>query len=199
MTMPPIMAKPIGLSQADLRALFEYEPETGFLRWKERDRVMFNADKCWRTWNSRFAGAIAGTKKQSAGKQYIQVSLDGRVYPSHRLIWVFLHGSIDETLVIDHVNGVGTDNRLANLRLVAHSENQKNITMRRDNKTGVMGVRWEPDKRKWHAQISADRVRTFLGYFDSFEEAVAVRRLSEKQNGFHQFHGLSPELRAALV
>lgn len=191
------MARPISLSQAELCAVFDYEPDSGLLRWKAKSLLGGSSDVHAKSWNSARAGAVAGTKKLSPGKEYTQVSVKGRLYRAHRLIWVMVHGSIDETLVIDHINGDGRDNRLANLRLVEHAENQKNITMRRDNRTGVMGVQWNPEKRKWQAKITSDRVIVFLGYHDSFEDAVTARRLSEKQLGFHQYHGLSREQKTA--
>lgn len=191
------MARPITLSQAELCAMLEYEPDTGLLRWKAKSLRGGSSDARTLAWNTRLAGSVAGTRKLSPGKEYTQVSLQGRFYHAHRLIWVMLHGSIDDTLVIDHINGVGRDNRLVNLRLVEHSENQQNITMRRDNKTGVMGVRWNPEKRKWEAKITSRRVVTFLGYYDLFEDAVAARRAAQKQYGFHRNHGRARELRAA--
>lgn len=193
------MARPISLSQADLCAMLEYEPDTGLLRWKLKPLLGGSSDAHTKAWNSTRSGVVAGTRKLSPGKEYTQVRVKGRFYHAHRLIWVIVHGSIDDTLVIDHINGDGRDNRLANLRLVEHAENQKNITMRRDNRTGVMGVRWNPEKRKWEAKITSGGVITFLGYHDSFEDAVAARRISEKQHGFHQYHGLSREQKTTPV
>lgn len=191
------MARPISLSQAELCAMFEYEPKDGTLRWVPKPLIGSASDVHTKAWNTRRAGSVAGTKKLSAGKEYTQVQIGDRFYPVHRLIWIMVNGCIDEALVIDHINGDGRDNRISNLRLVEHSENQKNITMRSDNKTGVIGVRWNMDKRKWEARVTANRVITFLGYHDSFADAVNARRLAQAQRGFHKNHGLSRELRAA--
>lgn len=197
--MSQIMARPIKLSQDYLRLLFEYEPDSGTLRWRRRDRPAFSSDAQHRAWNSRRAGMVAGTTKNSAGKQYVQVGVDGRVYPSHRLIWVLLYGSIDEGLVIDHINGVGTDNRRVNLRLVTHSANQRNQSLRSTNTSGVTGVYWCRKTMKWTGQITENRKHKSIGYYDSIEDAVKARKALEAKLGYHRLHGMPGLLKAASV
>lgn len=197
--MPLKMARPISLGQEELRLLFDYEPDSGLLRWRAKDRSLFGSDSRCRGWNARFAGAIAGTKKQSAGKQYIQVGVDGRVYPCHRLIWILLHGSIDEALVIDHLNGVGTDNRLANLRLVTHSDNQRNQALRVTNRSGVIGVYWCRKTMKWTGQITANGKHRCIGYYSSIDDAAKARKALEVELGYHPLHGVPGPLKAVAV
>lgn len=190
MKILPVMARPIGLSQAELCALLEYEPSTGVLTWRARRKDLFSSDKSWRTWNTRFAGVAAGTIKQSAGKEYVQVRVLGRCYPAHRLIWTMLHGGIPDSMVIDHVNGDGTDNRLSNIRSVTHQENQQNMVLRKDNETGVPGVRWVPARKKWYAKITVNKLVIHLGCFETPEEAASARYIAQRQAGFHPLHGL---------
>lgn len=42
---------------------------------------------------------------------------------AHRLIWTRVHGPIPGHLEINHINGIKSDNRIANLELVTKSEN----------------------------------------------------------------------------
>lgn len=42
---------------------------------------------------------------------------------AHRLVWQFLHGDIPDGMVINHRNGMKTDNRPANLEVVSYSDN----------------------------------------------------------------------------
>ena len=48
----------------------------------------------------------------------------GKTVYLHRLIWIWAHGvPADSTLMIDHINGIKTDNCLGNLRLVTSAVN----------------------------------------------------------------------------
>jgi hypothetical protein len=93
-----------------LRKLLAYDPETGVFRWKvQRGRVR--------------AGSIGGTLIKSGCHM---IAIDWRTYPAHRLAWLCVHGCwpVDQ---IDHVNGIRTDNRIANLREAIRNENNENI------------------------------------------------------------------------
>jgi hypothetical protein len=81
------------------------------------------------------AGVVYGTKGQPIGvrstRGYIYVtyrdSADPRIYHNalvHRVVWEYVHGPIPG-LDINHLNGVKTDNRIANLEAVTRAENNR--------------------------------------------------------------------------
>lgn len=53
-------------------------------------------------------------------------------------------------------------------------------TVRRNNTSGVPGVDWVRDKRRWRASICFQGRRHYLGKFERFEDAVKARREAEE-------------------
>lgn len=189
----------IELSQQELCQLLDYDPDSGLLRWRKKPLLGVPTDRSVKTWNGRFAGGVAGTRKQGRGKEYIQVNIKGRFYSCHRVIWVMVNGSIDQALEIDHINGDGLDNRLVNLRLVSRQDNQKNLSRRSDNKTGVCGVSWDEGRSRWLVRGYVAGKRKNLGRFEDFESAVAARQRHQMSNGYHHLHGIDRGKKSALV
>lgn len=171
--------------QETLRALLDYDPETGELRWKCRPESMFQSERHGRTWNTRFATQPAFTAVTGAG--YHDGDLFGVKYLAHRIIWKIVSGV--EPRDIDHVNGNRVDNRLVNLREVSRSTNSKNASLRTDNTSGIVGVHFCARRQRWNAQIKVNRRHINLGHFPSLNDAVAARKAAETKYGFHENHG----------
>ena len=59
------------------------------------------------------------------GYKGISLRINGKTvnYESHRLIWFYKNGKIDDKLDINHKNGIKDDNRIENLELVTRKEN----------------------------------------------------------------------------
>jgi hypothetical protein len=83
------------------------------------------------------AGADAGGMSKTG---YFNVKLKSKLYKCHRIVWVLIHHKdIESDLVIDHINGVRSDNRIVNLRTVSYSENNRNRLHKVSN-TGLQGI-----------------------------------------------------------
>lgn len=139
------------ISPARLRELFDYDPATGIVIWKiARQR--------------RKAGVRAGPEKTT---NYMHVLFEGHSIQLHRMAWALQTGTWPSNL-IDHVNGVRSDNRWCNLREATPHQNQRN---RGPNKarSGFKGVTRHRGGR-YQAQINS----RYLGLFPTPEEAAAA-------------------------
>ena len=169
-----------------LRRLLRLDEETGKLYWRERPAWMFRTRRAWNGWNARYKSAEAFTTKNSSG--YKKGAVLGVVLQAHRVVYAIHQGGWPKEN-IDHINGLHTDNRPANLRDVSHRENMRNKAERVDNRSGANGVGWSESKKKWVAYITVERRQTHLGYFTSKDEAIAARKAAERKYGFHRNHG----------
>lgn len=86
--------------------------------------------------------------------------------------------------MVDHVNGNTLDNRRANLRFCTSSENLQNTKRFKNNTSGFKGVDWNKKDKKWHARISVNSQRKFLGQFsDKIQAAKAYDTAAKKYFG----------------
>lgn len=169
-----------------LHSILRYDPETGELFWKERPMGLFGSLREHNRWNGRYAGTRAlNTRGTMDG--YLSGRIKRSTCKAHRIIWALMTGA-DPLGFVDHINGVRTDNRWANLRAVTRFQNAQNVPRMRSNKSGVMGVRLAPYLR-WQAYIRFEGKQRHLGYFDTFDDAVAARLKAEMDLGFHRNHG----------
>lgn len=94
---------------------------------------------------------------------------------------VFMHRHImscPRGYEVDHVNHNKFDNRRANLRIVTRKQNALNLTVRKDSKSGVRGVR--KHGKKWQAYIMLNRKMYLLGTHETIEDARRAREEAEK-------------------
>jgi hypothetical protein len=116
-------------------------------------------------------GAITGSDfVNQDGMNYTQVSVCGGRYYAH----------------IDHN---GKNNSLCNLREVSNSQNQKNRRIGKNNRSGVIGVSFYKKTSTWQAYVNVNKRLIHLGFFPLFEDAVAARKIAEREHDFHPNHG----------
>lgn len=149
-----------------LAVRLDYDPESGALTWRHRPIEDFPNEQTQRAWNGKNAGKAAGTVSRYG---YITINFRGSRYRAHRLVWLMSYRTwpVGE---IDHINGNGGDNRLANLRDVSHAANAQNRrTARSDSSTGVPGVFREG--KRWRARIWVEGKPRNLGTYECPELA----------------------------
>ena len=150
------------LTQARLRELLSYDPETGIFTWRRGNGK-----------RTDIAGKTAGF--DCNGYKYLCV--DYQKYPAHRVAWFFVHGRWPNG-EIDHINRVRNDNRMSNLREATHVQNTYNGPPRKRNTSGMVGVSWDPVNSKWRAHITVGGKMQDLGRFECLEDAAGARNLA---------------------
>jgi len=93
-------------------------------------------------WGNKIAPKPVGKKNFSkkGDSQGWQVRFQYKDYCVHRVIWVMAYGSIDDNLVIDHLDGDPLNNLISNLSLKTSADNHRNQRKHFDNTSGVTGV-----------------------------------------------------------
>ncbi len=79
------------------------------------------------------AKANHAAKVSLGSKGYLSITIDGKSYQGHRVVYALHHGEIPDGFVIDHIDGNKINNQITNLRLATKSQNQAN---RRKNRNG---------------------------------------------------------------
>jgi hypothetical protein len=118
------------------------------------------------------------------GNGYMQVMVDGKLYRSHRIMWLMHYGSIDPAMDVDHINNIRHDNRIDNLRLVGHRENQSNRKDQKEGRTSsqYVGVYFDKHAKKWKAQIQINGKSQHLGLFTDERQAHLAYQQAMKGN-----------------
>lgn len=148
-----------------LRALLDYDMETGVFTWKVSRGGKVKA------------GDIAGCPNEWG---HVRIKIDGRLHMAHQIAWFYVTGKFP-THQIDHRDTNAGNNAWLNLRPATGSQNMCNIGLRKDNKTGLKGVCWNAWTQKYSATIRYGGKQRHLGYFDNPDEA-------------HEFYCLAADL-----
>jgi hypothetical protein len=110
--------------------------------------------------------------RKNKKNEYVYGKLKGKTYLLHRYILEVEDGS----LIVDHINHNGLDNRKKNLRITNHKNNIRNM-----QKDKIIGVNFSNERSKWIASIFVDGKNIFLGRFSDKEDAITKRLIAEKK------------------
>jgi HNH endonuclease len=143
----------------ELTSYLSYDPNGGLFRWLKKPNKKI------------IVGSVAGhTYNTQDGNQYVAIGFRGKRYLAHRLAWLFYHGEYP-TCLIDHENGIGTDNRLVNLREATALQNRHNS---RKKKPGLKGSHKASKGERYRSSIRVEGKRIHLGCFSTPEDAHAA-------------------------
>lgn len=153
-----------GFTREYLLQLFSYDPETGAIT---RRIARSNMP----------AGALVGT---GDGKGYLHVSIAKKFVRLHRLAY-FLHTG-ETPRGVDHKDRNRRNNAFSNLRPATCTDNAGNSGVLPQNTSGFRGVSRNTRSGKWHAQIKLQGKQTYLGRFDTPEEAARCYDIAAREH-----------------
>ena len=108
-----------------------------------------------------------------AGHGYLKITLLGRRFYGHHIVWFLTHGEWPEQ-PIDHIDGNGLNNSPDNLRMTSHKKNLRAYN-KPSGSTSYRGV-WQWQGR-YSAKVVVDNKQTHIGSYDTPEEAAIARDL----------------------
>ncbi len=148
------------ITQEYLKTILKYNPETGDFKWVKLNKFASRIQ----------IGDIAGCLTNNG---YISIQINGKLYPAHRLAWLYMTGSWPE-FDIDHIEGINIPffNKFSNLRDT--NRNNWNRVDNKNNTSGFRGVSFHKPTGKWRARIKVNGINKHLGYFNTPEEASAA-------------------------
>ena len=155
------------LTQKETRDYFDYID--GVLYWKVQKSNVVKV------------GQPAGSLDERTG--YYRIHINSKLHKTHRLIFLYHHGYMPTQ--VDHIDGDRMNNRIENLREATSSQNNQN--RKATSSSGVKGVVWHKQSKKWIASICVNRKGVHLGSFLSIEEAALVANKA-RQSAHGEFY-----------
>ena len=144
------------LTQAELKEVLHYDPESGIFRWR------FAKPNGVKPWN------VAGAPNSNL---YVKIYIKKKMHSAHRLAWLYMTGAWPPEY-IDHVDGDVSNNKWSNLRTASAKQNMENLRLSKRNTSGFRGVIWKKDVKKWRAQVGHRGRALTIGLFATKIEAA---------------------------
>ena len=105
---------------------------------------------------------------------YGRIYVDGKQVRAHRYAWERVHGPIPHGLVIDHLCFNRACVNPSHMRTATRKQNTENRAgaSSLNKSSGIRGVSWDKNKRKWMAHVTHMGRQIHLGRFEDIQEAA---------------------------
>ena len=141
------------------------------LRWSWRPPELFHSRLQYDSFMKNIYGSVAGVLSKSNNGKYCRwiTKIKNSDYINSRIISAMFNDGLTDSLMIDHINGDPSDNRLCNLRIATRSQNSMNSKAQYGHSLGVKGIRFY--QGKYRARITLNKKLIHVGSFNTLEEA----------------------------
>jgi len=153
-----------------------------------KEVLLFDESTGLFTWLPRKGFHMAGRAAGSVDNGYLRIKVDNVLYRAHRLAWLYVYGKFPSQ-DLDHINGIRSDNAIANLREASSSANGQNRIKSSKNTSGYIGVFFNKRQQCWTSVIINKRKHYYLGTYDTAEDAAESYALAKAA-----LHTFNPEV-----
>lgn len=131
------------ITQSELKELITYDPNTGIMKWRKKNRHSKPENVCDGYYNN---------------KGYLLLCINYRQYVQHQLAWLYITGSWPKEQ-LDHIDGKRDNNIFSNLREATNRQNCYNKFAK--------GFYLNKERGKYMSRIRVDGKDIFLGWFNN--------------------------------
>lgn len=156
------------LTQKKLKEILCYDQKTGIFTWKKSRGRAARGDR---------AGNL-----NSYG--YIDIKINKKLYKASRLAFLYMDGYMPD--IVDHIDRKRNNNKWSNLRDTNIIVNVRNKTNRNDSTSGITGVNYDINKRKWRVRIINNYNNISFGNYKIKHDAIMARYCAELKYGWHE-------------
>ena len=130
-----------------------------------------------------------GDKVKSLGSDgYLRGTINGKKYANHRIIFLMFNGYLPKK--VDHRDNNPLNNRIGNLREATVPQNAHNSKKPITNTSGVKGVVWHTQAKKWQVQLQVNGVHKYFGQYHDIDVAKFIAEtMRYKYHGQFANHG----------
>lgn len=166
-----------------------YLEADSIVKWNpSRPKEHFKTEGYYQAWKNRWSNKNPGSTLKS-GYKCIRFTVAGRTYQVlyHRLVFALYNEKWPQGL-LDHEDGDISNNNIANLLESNHSNNSKNLSLRSNSRSGILGVNWDSSNETWKVQGTLDYKNYHICRTKDFFEACCQRKSWEVRQGFSENH-----------